>query len=125
MTYLDERDDTIQYCLITSFSLATLAVAIYLAFGNFFAAYFAIGLYALSFIAISLFSIRKIFLVLNFKEKLSRYESDPNNDIMDLAFVERKNNALRVVRSALVKETIKTIVSGAFALFAIVVLVLF
>ena len=124
MTYLDERDDTIQYGLIASFSLATIAVAIYILLGNFFAAYFAISLYALSFIAICLFSIRKIFLVLNFKEKLLNYESDPNN-VIDLKFVERKENALKIIKSAVVKETIKIIISGIFALFAIIVLVLF
>ena len=124
MTYIDERDDTIQYGLMTSFSLATIAVAIYVLLGNFFAAYFAISLYALSFIAICLFAIRKIFLVLNFKEKLLNYEADPSN-VIDLKFVERKENALKVIKSTIVKETIKIIVSGAFAIFAIIVLVLF
>ena len=124
MTYLDERDDTIQYGLITSFSLATIAVAIYVLLGSFFAAYLAIALYALSFIAICLFAIRKIFLVLNFKEKLLNYESDSTN-VIDLNFVERKEKALKVIKSTVVKETIKIIASGAFAIFAIIVLVLF
>lgn len=124
MTYLDERDDTIQYGLMTSFSLATIAVVVYVLLGNFFAAYFAISLYALSFIAICLFSIRKIFLVLNFKEKLLNYEVDPNT-VIDLKFVERKEKALKVIKSTLVKETFKIIFSGVLAIFAIVVLVLF
>lgn len=124
MTYLDERDDTIQYGLITSFSLATIAVVVYVLLGNFFAAYFAISLYALSFIAICLFSIRKIFLVLNFKEKLLNYEVDPNT-VIDLKFVERKEKALKVIKSTLVRETFKIIFSGVLAIFAIVVLVLF
>ena len=124
MTYLDEKDDTIQYGLITSFTLATIAVAIYVFFGVFFAAYFAISLYALSFIAICLFAIRKIFLVLNFKEKLLNYESHPDN-VIDLRFVERKENALKVIKSTIVSETVKIIFSGVLAIFAIVVLVLF
>ncbi len=124
MTYIDERDDAIQYGIIAVFSLATLAVVVYVVFGSSVAAYSAISLFALGFTAICLFSIRKIFLVLNYKEKLENYATE-NSEKIDNEFIERKKNAEHKIKSVKSKELTKAILSGMFAIFAIVVLVLF
>ncbi len=124
MTYIDERDDTIQYGIIAVFSLATLAVVAYVVFGSSIAAYSSISLFALGFIAICLFSIRKVFLVLNYKEKLENYATE-NSETIDDEFKEKKKNAETRIKSVKAKELTKAILSGMFAIFAIVVLVLF
>ena len=124
MTYLDERDDVIQYSIITVFTLATCAVIAYVVFGSFFAAYSAIALFALGFIAICLFSIRKIFLVLNYKERLENYAKELGESASE-DFLQRKNNADKKIKSTHKKELAKAIFSGFFAVFTIVVLVLF
>ncbi len=124
MTYLDERDDSIQYGIITVLALATIAVMCYLVFGGVAAAYCSLALYALGFIAISLFSIRKVFLVLNYKEKILNFEATTEEEL-DEEFFARKNNAMHTVKVIKTKELIKAICSGLFAIFTIVVLVLF
>lgn len=124
MTYIDERDDSVQYGVITVFSLATIAVVAYVVFGSYVAAYTAIALFALGFVAICVASIRKIFIVLNYKEKLENYAKDHANELSE-DFVTKKTNADAKIKSCKTKELIKALLSGIFGIFAIVVLVLF
>ena len=125
MTRIDERDDTILYCLITLFSIATIAVCIYVVFGYFLFAYLSISLYALAFIAICLISIRKLFVIKNFKVRLTNYEENADKETLDEEFYAKKDRAEKLIKSSRTKELIKGILSGAFAVFTIIVLVLF
>lgn len=125
MTRIDERDDTILYCLITLFSIATIAVCIYVVFGYFLFAYLSISLYALAFIAICLISIRKLFVIKNFKVRLTNYEENADKETLDEEFYAKKERAEKLIKSSRTKELIKSILSGAFAVFTIIVLVLF
>lgn len=125
MTYIDERDDTILYCLITLFSIATIAVCIYVTTGYFLFAYISISLYALAFIALCLISIRKLFIINNFKVRLETYEEKADKNTLDEEFYAKKEKAVKQIKSSTTKELIKSILSGVFAIFTIVVLVLF
>lgn len=125
MTRIDERDDIILYCLITLFSIATIAVCIYVVFGYFLFAYLSISLYALAFIAICLISIRKLFVIKNFKVRLTNYEENADKETLDEEFYAKKDRAEKLIKSSRTKELIKSILSGAFAVFTIIVLVLF
>lgn len=125
MTRIDERDDIILYCLITLFSIATIAVCIYVVFGYFLFAYLSISLYALAFIAICLISIRKLFVIKNFKVRLTNYEENADKETLDEEFYAKKERAEKLIKSSRTKELIKSILSGAFAVFTIIVLVLF
>lgn len=125
MTRIDERDDAILYCLITLFSIATTAVCIYVVFGFFLFAYLSISLYALAFIAICLISIRKLFVIKNFQVRLTNYEENANKETLDEEFYAKKERAEKLIKFSRTKELIKSILSGAFAVFTIIVLVLF
>lgn len=125
MTYLDERDDTINYAVITVFSLATIAVAIYVFLGSLLFAYIALSLFGLAFLAVALFSIRKVFMILNYKEKLENYEANLSEDKKDQEFVQKSKQAKKQIRSSFTREMVKAILSGVFAIFTIIVLVLF
>lgn len=124
MTYIDEMDDGVQYGIISIFSLATIAVVVYMVFGSFVSAYVAIALFALGFIAICTASIRKIFVILNYKEKLEDYEKMHKDELSE-NFKTKKLNADTKIKSCKAKELTKAILSGIFGVFTIIVLVLF
>lgn len=121
-----EQDRTIQVCLNLIFTLGVVAVIIYVVFGSLFAVYAGLGIYAFSFSVASLLSIRKLFLVASYKDRLKLYEAKANlTETERINYNEKKQEVLKVVNKTRNKELAKAIAFGIFAIFAVVVLVLF
>lgn len=126
MIYSDDRDKTMYYCLLTAFTIATIAVLLYMLFGSLYAAYMSLGVYAFSFSLLALSGIRQLFVIVNYKNRLDNFEKNPDlTEQQRKDFGEEKAKILSVVNSTWRKEMIKAILSGLFAIFTIVVLVLF
>ena len=90
MTYLDERDDIIQYCLITLFSLATIGVLLYLLLASPFTAYLALGLYAISFLFLFVMTVRKLIVIKSYKDQLDNFEKNSKPEDLDETFYMKK-----------------------------------
>lgn len=125
MTYLDERDDIIQYCLITLFSLATIGVLLYLLFASPFTAYLALGLYAISFLFLFVMTIRKLIVIKSYKDQLDNFEKNSKPEDLDETFYSKKEKVGKLIAQHTIKEAIKCACSAIFAIFTIVVIVLF
>lgn len=126
MEFTDELDKNLFILLMVTFSIATLSVFGYIFIGSIIFVYGALGVYSFSFSVLSLSSIRKLFQVASYKDRLTRAEKtllEKGEDLTD--FIVRKNEAIKIANSVKQKEIVKAILSGAFALFTIVVLVLF
>lgn len=121
-----EQDRTIQISLNLIFTLGVVAVIIYIVFGSLFAVYAGLGIYAFSFSVASLLSIRKLFLVASYKDRLKLYEAKASlTETERINYDAKKQEVLKVVNKTRNKELAKAIVFGVFAIFAVVVLVLF
>lgn len=121
-----EQDRTVQICLTAVFGLGIISVFIYILFGSIYAVYSSLGIYAFAFSILSLFSIRKLFVIASYKERLNMFEngaqmSESEKDVYN----QKKSEALKVVNKTKRIEILKAIISGAVAIFAVVVLVLF
>ena len=125
MTYLDERDDIIQYCLITLFSLATIGVLLYLIFASPFTAYLALGLYAISFLFLFVMTIRKLIVIKSYKDQLDNFEKNSKPEDLDETFYMKKEKVGKLIAKHIITESIKCVCSAVFAIFTIVVIVLF
>lgn len=126
MEFSDELDRNIYICLMVTFSIATLAVLGYMLIGSVIFVYGSLGVFGFSFSLLALSSIRKLFQISNYKDRLNRAEralKEKDEDLTD--FENQKTEVLKVANSIKRKEIVKAILSGAFALFTIVVLVLF
>lgn len=126
MEISDELDRNVYVCLMVTFTMATLSVIGYMLVGSSIFVYGALGVYAFSFSLLALCSIRKLFQVAHYKDRLNRAEKslmEAGEDLSD--FRREKEGILKVTSSVKRKEIVKAILSGAFALFTIVVLVLF
>ena len=82
----NEQDKTVRLCLTLVFSLGVIAVFAYMLFGSVYAVYASLGIYAFSFSLVSLFSIRKLFLVAAYKDRLKLFEARANMTESDLRF---------------------------------------
>lgn len=121
-----DQDKTVQTCVMITFSLGVVAVLVYMLTGSVFAVYSGLGIYAFSFLLLSLFAIRKLFVVASYKERLSRFEAGVDLTESDKEiYNQKKEVAMKQIKKIQCKETIKAIVAGAVAIFAVVVLVLF
>ena len=122
----NEQDKTIQICLSIVFTLGVIAVVVYMVFGSIYAVYASLGIYAFSFSLISLLSIRKLFLIAAYKDRLRLFEAKAEMTQEEKESYEtKKNEVLKVVSKTKAKEITKAIIFGAIAIFAVVVLVLF
>ena len=122
----NEQDKTIQICLSIVFTLGVIAVVVYMVFGSIYAVYASLGIYAFSFSLISLLSIRKLFLIAAYKDRLRLFEAKAEMTQEEKeAYETKKNEVLKVVSKTKAKEITKAIIFGAIAIFAVVVLVLF
>ena len=122
----NEQDKTVRLCLTLVFSLGVIAVFAYMLFGSVYAVYASLGIYAFSFSLVSLFSIRKLFLVAAYKDRLKLFEARANMTESEReAYEAKKSEVLKVVDKTKLSEMLKAIFFGAFAIFAVVVLVLF
>ena len=122
----NEQDKTIQICLSIVFTLGVIAVVVYMVFGSIYAVYASLGIYAFSFSLISLLSIRKLFLIAAYKDRLRLFEARAEMTQEERTSYEtKKNEVLKVVSKTKAKEITKAIIFGAIAIFAVVVLVLF
>ena len=122
----NEQDKTIQICLSIVFTLGVIAVVVYMVFGSIYAVYASLGIYAFSFSLISLLSIRKLFLIAAYKDRLRLFEAKADMTQEERTSYEtKKNEVLKVVSKTKAKEITKAIIFGAIAIFAVVVLVLF
>lgn len=121
-----DQDKTVQTCVMITFSLGVVAVLVYMLTGSVFAVYSGLGIYAFSFLLLSLFAIRKLFIVASYKERLARFEAGVDLTESDKElYNQKKEVAMKQIKKIQCKETIKAIVAGAVAIFAVVVLVLF
>lgn len=121
-----EQDKTIQVSLNLIFTLGVVAVVIYVIFGSLFAVYAGLGIYAFSFSVASLLSVRKLFLVASYKDRLKLFEAKANlTETERINYDAKKQEVLKVVNKTRNKELAKAIFFGIFAIFAVVVLVLF
>lgn len=121
-----EQDRTVQICLNLIFTLGVVAVIIYVVFGSLYAVYASLGIYAFSFSVASLLSIRKLFLVASYKDRLKLFEAKANlTETERVNYDAKKQEVLKVVNKTRNKELTKAIFFGIFAIFAVVVLVLF
>lgn len=121
-----DQDKTVQTCVMITFSLGVVAVLVYMLTGSVFAVYSGLGIYAFSFLLLSLFAIRKLFIVASYKERLNRFEAGVDLTESDKEiYNQKKEVAMKQIKKIQCKETIKAIVAGAVAIFAVVVLVLF
>lgn len=122
----NEQDRTVQICLSLVFTLGVIAVIVYMIFGSMYAVYASLGIYAFSFSFISLLSIRKLFLVASYKDRLKLFEAKADmTETERLSYETKKQEVLKVVNKTKAKEIAKAIIFGAIAIFAVVVLVLF
>ena len=122
----NEQDRTVQICLSLVFTLGVIAVIVYMIFGSMYAVYASLGIYAFSFSFISLLSIRKLFLVAAYKDRLKLFEAKADmTEAERLSYETKKQEVLKVVNKTKAKEITKAIIFGAIAIFAVVVLVLF
>ena len=122
----NEQDRTVQICLSLVFTLGVIAVVVYMIFGSMYAVYASLGIYAFSFSFISLLSIRKLFLVAAYKDRLKLFEAKADMAETDrLSYEAKKQEVLKVVNKTKAKEIAKAIGFGVIAIFAVVVLVLF
>jgi len=122
----NEQDRTLQLCLSIAFTLGVIAVIVYMFFGSLYAVYASLGIYAFSFSLISLVSIRKLFLVASYKDRLKLFEAKAGMDESERnSYEEKKQEVLKVVNKTKTQEIIKASIFGAIAIFAVVVLVLF
>lgn len=122
----NEQDKTIQICLSIVFTLGVIAVVLYMVLGSIYAVYASLGIYAFSFSLISLLSIRKLFLIAAYKDRLRLFEARAEMTQEERTSYEtKKNEVLKVVSKTKAKEITKAIIFGAIAIFAVVVLVLF
>lgn len=121
-----EQDKTIQMSLTIIFSLGIISVLVYILFGSIYAVYASLGIYAFAFSVMSLFSIRKLFLISVYKQRLKNFEEKATfNESEHNAYNEKKRIALKEVNKTKRSEITKAILAGIVAIFAIVVLVLF
>lgn len=126
MGQTDELDKTIVVLTTVLFFIATVSVLGYLFFGSTICVYAALGVYTFSFSVLTLSSIRKLFQISFYKERLNRAEKSPNlTDEERQKFTQEKENIFKVVNKTKKIELVKAILSGVFAMFTIVVLVLF
>lgn len=121
-----EQDKTVQLCLTIMFSLGVIAVFMYVLFGSLYAVYASLGIYAFSFSVVSLLSIRKLFLVASYKDRIKLFEAKADmTEEQKTAFTAKKQEVLKVVNKTKTIEIVKAIFFGIIAIFAVVVLVLF
>ena len=126
MELTDELDSNMRMCLSISFAIATILTFGYLFVGSIIFIYGALGVYAFSFSLLTLAYIRKLFQLGAYKERLNRIEKKMIDEGQDLElFRAKKEEVLKVSNSIKRKEIFKAILSGAFGIFTIVVLVLF
>lgn len=126
MELADELDRNMKLCLTISFTIATLFTFGYLFIGSIIFIYGALGVYAFSFSMLTLAYIRKLFQLSAYKDRLARIEKSMIDEGQDVeAFRAKKEEILKVSNSIKRKEIFKAILSGAFGIFTIVVLVLF
>ena len=122
----NEQDKLVNYCLMAVFSLGILAVVIYILFGLEFAVYASLGIYAFAFALTSMFSVRKLFIIASYKDRLKLFESKVSMTEEEKSTYEmKKESALKTVNKTKRIEVVKAIIFGAIAIFAVVVLVLF
>lgn len=121
-----QKDNSIQVCLAIVFSLAVLSVVVYMLTGSAYAIYAGLGIYAFSFSLVSLFSIRQLFVVANYKERLRTFEAKADlTEQEKKLYDEKKVEALKFANKHKRIETVKAIIFGSLAIFAVVSLVLF
>ena len=124
--YSNEQDKSVIWCLSLVFTLGVIAVVLYMLFGSMYAVYASLGIYAFSFSLVSLFSIRKLFLVASYKDRVKLFESRAEMTEQEReAFNQKKQEVLKVVNKTKTIEIVKAFIFGAIAIFAVVVLVLF
>jgi len=123
-SYGQER--LVKYCLTAVFSLGIIAVLVYMFFGFEFAVYASLGIYAFAFALVSMFSVRKLFVIASYKDRLRLFESKAEMSAEEKDMYEaKKQEALSSVNKTKKVEVVKAICFGAIAIFAVVVLVLF
>lgn len=121
-----EQDNSVQICLSIVFSLAVVAVVVYMLTGSAWAIYAGLGIYAFSFSLVSLFSIRRLFVVASYKERLKLFEAKADmSEDERIEYESKKQATLKLVNKTRTKELIKAIIFGGLAIFAVVSLVLF
>lgn len=126
MGQTDDLDRTIVVATSALFFVATVSVLGYLFFGSVLCVYIALGVYTFSFSVLSLSSIRKLFQISFYKERLNKAERSPSLDQESREkFSIEKENIFKVVNKTKKVELVKAILSGVIAIFTIVVLVLF
>lgn len=126
MAQNDELDRTITLAISILFTLATLSVIGYMLFGSSLCVYVALGTYTFSFSVLALSAIRKLFQISFYKERLNRIERSPELTPEERdKFILEKEGIFKVVNKTKRSETVKAVLSGVFAVFTIVVLVLF
>ena len=120
------HDKLAQYCLATVFSLGIISVVVYMLFGTEYAVYASLGIYAFAFALVSIFAIRKLFIIASYKDRLKLFETkaEMTQSEKDLYF-QKKAEALKTVNKIKRVEIVKAIFFGVFAIFTVVVLVLF
>ena len=122
----NEQDQMVKVCLSIIFTLGVIAVIVYMLLGSKIAVYTSLGIYAFAFSLYALFAIRKLFIIASYNERLKRFEAKAEmNDEEKQAYNEKKSEALKLVNKTKKKEIFKAIFAGIFAVFAVVVLVLF
>ena len=122
----NEQDQMVKVCLTVIFSLGVVAVLVYMLFGSKIAVYASLGIYAFAFSLYALFAIRKLFVIASYKERLKRFEAKAEmSEEEKQVYNQKKSEALKVVNKTKKKEVFKAIFAGVFAIFAVVVLILF
>ena len=126
MSQTDELDRTIVVATSVLFTIATISVLGYLIFGSSICVYAALGVYTFSFSVLTLSSIRKLFQVSFYKERLLKLERSPELSQEEREkFSTERVEIFKVLNKTKRSELTKAIISGVFAIFTIVVLVLF
>lgn len=122
----NEQDKIVQLCLSVVFGLGIIAVLVYVLFGSVYAVYASLGIYAFAFSLMSLLAVRKLFVIAAYKMRLKNFEANAELSGAEReAYETKKHEAIKIVNKTKTIEILKAIFSGAVAIFAVVVLVLF
>ncbi len=117
--------DAIATALIITFSVATICVIIYLIFGLYIFASLALAIYTISFSLIALASLRKLFIVARYSERINALAANENLTEAERDDVKKERaEAQKAISKVKTVAIIKSCLSGAFAIFTLVVLVL-
>ena len=122
----EQKEEIIHYTSMSLFICATVCVLIYFFTASIFTAHLALALYVVSFASVCLFSVRKLFVAKYYLEKIEKQELPTDATTEQSQEQQAKKQKLQtLIKSATRREIVKLVLSGALAIFTLVVLILF